>query len=243
MYRWFLAVYFFSWLIVSGVKSTGPIYFIFLTNWCFIAFNLYLIVAAVSTTTKYLLVHFLRPTEGVLSKSEEFEIKKPSGFCGYSDNSIAWYQMIQWLLFNLAITLAFAVMILYWALLYGGGAVDGINANTHLVNGLVALVEVWVTGIPVNFLHLIYSMVFGVVYCVFTGIYFAATSEAVYPGVIDFGSNLGLAVGIQVGVVLGFLPLIHIIVFYLQYLARFWILYAIFFKREKSEEKPKEDEP
>ena len=227
---------------MTGVKSTGPRYFIFLTNWSFLVFNLHLIVAAVSTTAKYLLVHFLRPTESVLSKSEDFEIKKPSGCCGYNDNSIAWYQMIQWLLFNLAGTLAFAVMILYWALLYDSGdTVDGINANTHLVNGLVALVEIWVTGIPVNFLHLIYSVIFGVVYCVFTGIYFAATSEAVYPGVIDYGRNLGLAVGIQVGVVLGFLPLVHILVFYLQYLARFWILYAIFFKREQAKENSHEE--
>lgn len=237
VYRWLLALYFLAWLIVSGVESSGPKYFVFLTNWAFITFNLYLIVAALSTTTKYLSVHFLCPAEEEsFSRENDYSIEKPRGCCGYEDNSISWYQMIHWLLFTLSTDLAVGVMILYWALLHSGDDVSGINANTHLVNGLVALAEIWISGVPVNFIHFIYTIIFGVVYGIFTGVYFVISGALVYPTVLDYNDGVGLAVGAVLGVVFVLLPLMHTVVFYLQHLAKFWILYYIFRGRKITNE-------
>jgi len=93
--------------------------------------------------------------------------------------------------------MAFCVLLLYWSLLYRGGPVDGINANTHLTNGLIALVDLWVSGTPVQILHFIYLQAFGVAYAVFTGIYYVAGGTNiggqpyVYP-VLDYENGTAL---------------------------------------------------
>lgn len=226
-------LYFLGWLIASGVRTSDPIYFVFLTNWAFITLNLYLVIAAISTTTKYLSVHFLWPVdEDSLSRRNDFVIEKPQGCCGYEHNSITWYQMIHWLLFTLATDLAVGVMLLYWTLLYDSetSTVDGANANTHLVNGLIALVEIWVSGVPVNFVHFLYTIIFGVIYSIFTGIYYVISDNVIYENVLDYDSAVGRAVGAIFAVVFVLIPLVHIVLFYLQHLAKFWIFYFIFRK-------------
>ena len=46
--------------------------------------------------------------------------------------------------------------------------------NFHGVNALFALIDIFVTGIPMNILHMVYPMAFGAVYAVFTVIYYSA---------------------------------------------------------------------
>ena len=219
---------------MSGVNSGGLIYFTFLTNWAFINFNIYLIVAALSSTTKFLSVHFIcKREESEFSRSnehamnKEFLVKKPSGCCGFGDNNLSWYQTVHWFTYVIGSEIAFSICIVYFAVLYRGGQIDGINANTHLVNGLISLADIWISGVPVNFLHFIYLIIYGAIYTIFTGIYYAATQRAIYP-VLDYGSNLGLAIGLCVAVVLVFLPLVHIVIFFLQYKAKYWIMYCIY---------------
>ena len=236
-YRLIVALYFFGWLVVSGEASGGPSYLIFLTNWGFVTYNIYTIIAAASTLTKYITVHFISPpSPHEFSRSREFEVKKPSGCCGYSDNKLSWYQMIHWVFFILGTEVAVLVMLLYWILLYTGSSVDGINANTHLVNGLVAIIDLLITGVPIRILHVIYPLIFGTAYSIFVGIYFVASGESVYGRITDFENNPGGAVGILVAVVLVVVPLVHMVVFYLPYLARYWILYCIFNRRDATSE-------
>ena len=136
---------------------------------------------------------------------------------------INWYQIIHWLLFTLGTDVTFGISVLYWAL--------ALQRWGHLVNGIVAVVEVWISGVPVQLLHFIYPMIYAAVYSVFTGIYFAASGNVIYDNVLDYGEGLGLAVGVVVGVTLVFIPLMHLI-FYFQYFVKFWILYYIFGRKQ-----------
>lgn len=78
-------------------------------------------------------------------------------------------------------------------------------------------------------------MIYGAVYSIFTGIYYVASDGIViYTNVLDYGEELGRAVGTVVGVTLVFIPLVHMI-FYLQYFVKFWILYYIFGRKQNSE--------
>ena len=104
---------------------------------------------------------------------------------------------------------------------------DGINANTHLVNGLVALVDFWVSGVPINFLHFIYLMLYATVYIVFTGIYFAASGESVYSTVLNYQDGVGIALAAIFGTIFVFLPLVHTF-FYFMYLGKVWIMHCIY---------------
>lgn len=201
----------------------------------------HLLFAAASVTFRFFQVHVVCRQRFEIDLSlidnEPPKFEKPKGCCGAKTDHTTWYQKIQWFLFNIGTEMAFCVLLLYWSLLYRGGPVDGINANTHLTNGLIALVDLWVSGTPVQILHFIYLQVFGVVYAVFTGIYYVAGGTNIggqpyiYP-VLDYENGTALAVGIEVGVVVVLLPAIHLF-WFVQYAARYWLVWFIYRKCRK----------
>ena len=224
VYRWLLCCYFLGWLVASWVYYTdGPKYLTYLTNWGFMTYNSYLLVAALSTLGSFLSDY---KDNTMPSTRDESINQRPLGCCGYKTNKLRWYQMIQWFLFTVGSELAFVIMCLFWTMLYRGGEVDRFSANVHLVNGLVALIDFWVTAIPVNLLHFVYLMVYSMVYSLFNGIYFATTKEIIYP-VLDYENKLGAAIAIVLISALIIVPIIHT-VFYLMYLLKVWILHCCF---------------
>ena len=252
-----MAAYFFGWLIASGLYAPngGAKYFIFLTNWCYLMWNCYLIISAVSATVKVSLVYYREKqsdpasTQTLLECPKPYiDIDKPVRCCGRGNDATTWYQKVQWVFFYFGAELAVVVVILYWALIYNGGAVDGVNANTHLVNGIIGLIDIFFSGVPVRILHFIYGVAFGATYVVFTGIYHAANGTNVQGDpyiydVIDYGNNPGSATGWVLGVVFVLLPLVHLMVFGL-YTIRFWLTYCLWARKEpqQGEQEMKEDQ-
>lgn len=250
VFRWVMAAYFFGWLIPSGLieENGGVKYFIFLTNWCYLAWNVYLIASAISVTVKVILVYCYpscasrgagTTTASLLeSPKPHIDIDVPIGCCGRGEDATSWYQKIQWLLYYFGVHMAVTVCILYWALLYNGGPVDGVNIHTHLLNGIIAVIDVLFSGVPVRFLHFIYPVLFGIVYAVFTGIYFAAggtnaVGDPYVYRVLDYGNSPGTATAYVVAVVVVFIPIVHLLLFGL-YSMRFWISCYIWSRRESS---------
>ena len=243
-----MAAYFFGWLVPSGLLETngGVKYFIFLTNWCYLMWNAYLIVSAVSATVKVALV-YLHPshagntaTSTSLLKSPipHIDIDVPVGCCGREGDASSWYQKIQWVLFSIGVNMAIAASILYWALLYTGGFVDPVDIHTHLVNAVIALIDVVFSGVPVRILHFVYPVLFAITYSVFSGIYFAAggTNSGGRPYIyssIDYGNRPGSAAGLVLAVVLVVIPVVNLLLFGL-YSARFWLTHCLWARRESS---------
>ena len=217
IYRWLLVLYFFIWLIIAGKEAGNPRYFIFLTNWAHISYNLYLLISALSTTAKVVNVHCL--TKHKQSNRNGVNTTK---CCSTPINQLTWYQMIHWLFYTIGNESAIFVCFLYWCFIYRGGNITGVNANTHLVNGLLAFVDLWISGTPVNFLHCVYLMIFGAIYSTFSGIYFVLTGEVIYY-VLDYRENAGGAVGLYLALIFLLLPAIHSLIFAI-YLCKQWAL-------------------
>ncbi len=244
-YRWLITFYFFGWLVYSGVFWDSPTYFIFLTNWCFLAFNTYLIIAALSVTTKLISVHFVCKPEGEsISRKYEVRFEAPKGCCGYLDNNLSWYQVVHWVSYLLGNELAVIVCLLYWILLYDSEMpLDGVNVNTHLVNGIIALADLWICGIPIYTLHVVHVMLFAAVYVIFTGIYFGASTGRRYVyNVLDYDNNTGLAVALAFLSVFVIVPVIHFVVIYPLSKLKEYILYRLFKGQETADtRRPSED--
>lgn len=246
LYRWVIALYFFGWLFAAGFYplNGGPKFFIFITNWGFLAFNAYVIWAAIVTT-----IDFFR--EFVCCRQQyaeigetrvlayEHDLEAPTGCCGKDYNKICWYHMIQWVLFLFGTELAVVITILNWSLLHRPGSpISGVNFNTHGTQAIVSVIELLISGIPIRFYHFYFTPIFGGVYVIFTGIYFVAGGTNVIGrqyiySVLNYGANPGMAVGLALGVVLGFVPVVHF-VFHLVYIARYWIVYLIYGQRSTS---------
>ena len=238
VYRWVLALYYLAWLIVAGVQATGPTFFIYLTNWALIMWVVYLLTAAVSSTTNFFQVNFCCKNKFAVDskgprKPYELLISTPVGCCGVGNDGISWYQKIHWFLFTVALGGALLVVILYWPLVYNPAtsALDGLNINSHLTNGIMSLVDVWISGTPVRIFHMIYLQGFGATYITFSAVYFAAngTNDQGQPDIysaLDYGNFPGTAAAIVIITVLVGLPIVHLI-HYLLYVLRIGCLYLV----------------
>jgi hypothetical protein len=165
------------------------------------------------------------------TSNEKVELPdKPMGYC-CPHNALQWFEFIHWILFALASESALAITILYWALFGGVASISYLNIFTHLINSIVILIDMWITRLPVRIYHMVYCILFGAAYTLFTGLYYAGGGRTafnttfIYP-VLDYDENPGLAVGM--GFISSFLlaPLIHLF-FYGNYLLREGLLYLV----------------
>ena len=144
--------------------------------------------------------------------------------------------MIQWVLFTVGTQTAVTVVFLYWIILYRGGPVTLYDGHFHLGNGIIGLIDLWVSGLPVHILHFYMLQLFSATYISFTGIYYAAGGTGynhtsyIYPP-LDYAENPGLAAGLCI-VLLLCLPIIHLL-FYVQYVTRYWIVYLLYGHQHK----------
>ncbi len=239
IYRWVIACYFIGWLVASGIQlSFGSRWLIYLTNWGIVGFVFYLLVAALSVTTKFISVHVCNQKSQDGDRTSDYEFKKPEGCCGYGSNQLSWYQMFHWATFTIFSEIAFGIVALFWTVLYTGGSIDGVSANTHLVNGLVSIVDVFFFGVPVGLLHVIYPFFFCSAYASFSGIYWAANGtnpgneRYIYP-VLDYETQPTSAAILVILACVVLVPLVHL-VFYALHLARFWLVYTVYGRNKVS---------
>ena len=169
------------------------------------------------------------------------DLETPTGCCGRDHNKIYWYHTIQWGLFATGTELAVAITILYWSLIYDpNNPIDGIIFNTHATHGIISAIELLIVGNPVRFYHFYFTQIFAAVYLVFTGIYYAAggtnlNGDPFVYSVLDYGNNPGFAIGIIIAALFVLLPILHVL-FYLVYIARYWMIYQIFSKYTSSQD-------
>ena len=235
IWRWILVCYFFAWLVVSGVSWNHPTYLIYLTHWGMMTWVLYLGMSAVSCTVKFacdMYVHIKGKntvsTDVEMSERKDVETQSASKSADgdnvdiYADwrmDEVAWYQKIHWILFNISLPLEIGIAILYWPLLYNPNRVlnpveTGVNFNVHLIPALIALTDVWITGIILNIYHIYMIFLYAAVYGTFTLIYFGAGgmdqsgNHYIYP-YLDYGGNPGLSAGMLLVCVIVYFPFLH----------------------------------
>ncbi|OWF47446.1 protein rolling stone-like [Mizuhopecten yessoensis] len=115
---------------------------------------------------------------------------------------------VNWVLYNMAMTTAIVVVLLYWILLatsFGPGSI-----NKHLINGVIALLYISFTAKPSRILHFYQPVMFAALYSIFSVIYFGAGGGNVY-SVLDW-SKPGNALALTLPLVLVGVPLIHLAV-------------------------------
>ncbi len=253
IYRWIIACYFIGWLVASGIQfsESGPRWLIYLTNWGIVGFVFYLLVAALSVTTKFITVHVCNRKSQDGDRTFDYKFNKPEGCCGFGSNQLSWYQMFHWATFSIFSEIALGIVILFWVVLYTGGSIDGVSANTHLVNGLVTILDVFMFGVPVGLLHVIYPLFFCTAYASFTGIYWAANGtnpgdeeRYIYP-VLDYETQPTFSAIVVILATVVLIPVVHLALFTLH-LSRFWLVYALYGSNvscwEKQAEEAEENE-
>ncbi|KAL5013630.1 hypothetical protein ScPMuIL_007900 [Solemya velum] len=96
------------------------------------------------------------------------------------------------------------------------GGIDEINLQLHGINTVIIVLEHLLSAVPVRLLHCVYPIIFGLVYVIFSAIYWGVNHDNVmYPGVLDWNSP-SKTVGILFLVALVVIPFFHIAFFILH---------------------------
>ena len=203
---------------------------IYLSNWGFLVWVAYLLSAAVAVTANFIrawtcnhVLYFPRRHSALASESDnEEEEEEPRGVdcCRRTPDSTTVCDKITWCLFLVGAEGAVLIAILFWTTEYSvDGSAGPISIHIHLLNAVVALVDLWVSGVPIFLLQFIYIQVFGATYLGFTGVYYASGNTSAIYKVLDYNKNPGLAAGLGVGMAVLGTVAVHLI-FLLQYLCR-----------------------
>lgn len=245
-------LYFLFWLAVTIVHAVDGVhfkYFIFLTHWGFIAWNGYLVLSAVTVTAAVLgpfgkweefgAKHDGRDSRNQLPSTSSDSSNSGSGCpematssqssAGCSPVLLEASFKLQWALFLVGGEYAVVISVLYWTF-YTGSTNSGQNLysldslHLHAINGIFAVVEIWLSGIPVRICHVVYSIAFGCAYILFTVLYYAAGgrdsvgNRYIYP-FLDYGSNAGAAISLAVSCAVFLVGGVHLL-FFVQYKIR-----------------------
>ena len=240
-------LYFLAWLVVTGVDAStsgfGAKYLIYISYWAFLIWNIYLIVAAISTTAWFLCVYsgFCK-NEDCHETAWELKNDLLDYQNSFNQSGTWWFNKLHWVFFTLGTELAVGISILFWLFFYDPERTDylfnPIILHMHMINGISALVDLWIVGIPIRLLHVVYPIAFGTMYAAFTGLYYAfnGTDESgnhyIYP-ILDYASNPGVAAKLLVGCILGFLTVIHLL-FFLMYVVRNCVTQHLYAASDKS---------
>ncbi|CAH1803047.1 unnamed protein product [Owenia fusiformis] len=105
--------------------------------------------------------------------------------------SNTWYMKVSWVLFSNSSVAAIIVTAIYFSALYsltGQTHLDPFDFNLHGVNSIIMILEHCIAGYPIRLLHLIYPLIYGAIYIIFSAIYwsFDHKNNVLYPGVLDW---------------------------------------------------------
>ena len=247
LYRWILVLYFGGWLIYYAIEpgpAKGDKFVIYLTNSGFLFWVTYLISAAVAVTVNFIrawacnhVLYFPRrdsPTRQLMAERDEDEERDTTAnCCRKTPDSTNFCDKITWFLFLVGAEAAVLIALLFWTMLYNiPGAATPLSVHLHLVNAVVAILDLWVSGVPIFLLQFIYIQIFGATYVSFTGMYYAfGNMSAIYP-VLDYKANPGLAAGLAVGTAVFGTVIVHLI-FLAQYLCRRYATSRLLLKYKK----------
>ncbi|XP_035676054.1 uncharacterized protein LOC118415501 [Branchiostoma floridae] len=136
---------------------------------------------------------------------------------------LPWYLGCQWVLYTAPAVSALPITVVFWSLMRPAGQSVVIeNVLIHAMNSVTAFLELFITGLPVSLLHVVYPILYLLWYIVFSLIYVEAGGTDLWGNhyiykVFDFEGNPSLTAGLVVAVV-GLLLVSHVIVFFLSLL-------------------------
>ena len=236
-----MALYFISSLIYTSIydREYGPKVTIYATQWVFYFWNFHLLWAAIFVTVTYFRVFFCQKSmfreryTGGPCNHELVIDDRPVGCCGVGNDGTFWYQKVYWVLYSVTIQGTIFAIIGYWGLAFDPvtDPITYANLLKHLIAGILAIVDLFVTAIPIRILHVIYAITFTAIWIIFSGIYYVAGGTDIYGNrsiykALNYEKNPAAATGLVISVVFVGIPVLYLCIFGL-YLLREGLLYLV----------------
>lgn len=195
IYRWAILGFFLPTWLISVQSEDNAKWLIYLTNWGYTLCTVQSILSVIMITSS-----LQKEKSGI---EEDYLTRK--------------LYKIYWAVNEIATVVAFNITIIFWSLIYEDDKHSGkMNLITHAFNSIIMFLDLCIVAHPVRLLHLYWSIVFGISYCLFSMVYYLAGgtntlgSTAIYP-ILDWnkpGTTMFLCVGILI-----ILVILHVITY------------------------------
>ena len=120
---------------------------------------------------------------------------------------------VYWVLYSVTIQGTIFAVIGYWGLVFDPvtDPITYANLLKHLIAGILAIVDLFVTAIPIRILHVIYSITFTAIWIIFSGIYYVAGGTDIYRNryiykALKYETDPATAAGLVISVVFVVIP-------------------------------------
>ncbi|KAK6176188.1 hypothetical protein SNE40_014518 [Patella caerulea] len=126
-----------------------------------------------------------------------------------------WYSKISWILANIISVWAVIVSLIYYIALFpSNGVLLFHDVNVHLMNSVIVLIDTALCARPVRILHVIYPVIYGLTYLVFSLIYWSMdpVNNVLYPVVLDW-NNAPITLGVGSGLLIVVIPSLQMMFF------------------------------
>ncbi|KAK7105564.1 protein rolling stone-like [Littorina saxatilis] len=134
------------------------------------------------------------------------------------DDRPPWYVCLVWISFNITSTVSLMVTLVYYVFyrfipFYNPDISSFANVQKHAINTLIVMIEQLVTAVPCRLYHVIYPLLFCIVYLIYSVIVWADDrTMIVYPNFLDWG-NPAKTIGLMAAVGLVVIPVLHALFF------------------------------
>ena len=215
---WFL--YILAWLIAAILVRTdieGVRWLIYLTNQSYIL--LVLGSGAITILTVGYAIAYLIDKR----KLQSFYPQSATTLqVTYKQDNIPWYVKICWLLYIMGAAAAIVVVVGFWSVIYDPNCeplmspnstvscitIDVYSVHVHLINGILVILDLYLSRIPIQLLHIFYPAMFTLWWVIFSVVFFAAGGTNPFDGgpyiyeVLDYGNSPALSGGFAILIVI-----------------------------------------
>jgi len=130
--------------------------------------------------------------------------------------SVPCHMKLSWFLFAIAAPMAIIVTMVYFTGLFPLMHRDYLNfedANLHLMNTVLVILEFAISALPVHLLHAVYVLCLGLAYVAFSIVYWAFDhSHVMYPRILDWNAPKNTVVVLVIMAFVG-VPILQLILF------------------------------
>ena len=135
---------------------------------------------------------------------------------------------------------------LFWSFIRQELVAKAVVVHQHAINSVLALIDLFMSRIPIRLLHFIYVSIFGLLYVITTLILHGVGEKSnFYEGVLDWASYPGSSAGLCIAMIIIGSPLFHSVAFLFynvrQYLSRKLLPKEKIGARKKSNDDEKQD--
>ncbi|CAG9855101.1 unnamed protein product [Phyllotreta striolata] len=192
IYRTAVMLFFFITWVITIVRESGKGKWpIFLTNWGYTT-------NTVQATLAFIMLFF----SYIGSTCNKPKIKE----------SVLSLYSVYWVAYNVASSTGLVISVIYWTVIFDANkiALDALNFFVHGNNSILILIDVCIIAHPFIMWHVIYPVMLGTIYSIFTIIYYAAggTGKEGRPFIYKIvnwdkpGMTLGVCLGVLIFVII-----------------------------------------